>query len=232
MNLISQWPARSLMVVAEDQPLAALLRDSEPPAHTSWRPTAELARMRWANSLRHITDVRTAPGRVLALTSRRDEVIQRDVFTQLFPQPIPANPGYDINPGPKTKKCVKPPVPNPQPFRIADVPAGFEIRASRRSGAPEPASMLVRVAYDVPRGDAFAGYNPQDFRLHHDATVSVQTSGCRVVSDADDPPNELKIKVDDPAAFSLRLEGFDQNRDIYVRAVPQNSENPEDEDAE
>ena len=232
MNLIGSSRARALMVIDENQPLAALLRDSEPPAHTTWRSTAERARTRWTSAQRHVADVRRVASRVLAMTERCDDVIQRDVFTELFPQPISANSGAATATGPSVRDKPQRYTPNPQPFRISNIPAGFEIRGVQRGGAPEPGSMLVRVAYDIPRGDAFALYNSQDFRLHHDATVSVRAVGCHVVSGADDPANELKIEVDDPAAFSLRLEGFDENRDLYVRAVPQGSGSPENEDAE
>ena len=40
-------PARTLLVVDEREPLAAMLRDSEPPAHTSWRPQDERVAKRW-----------------------------------------------------------------------------------------------------------------------------------------------------------------------------------------
>ena len=223
MNLTGNSPARVLAVVDENEPLAALLRDSEPPAHTAWRPNAERARTRWASAPTRITEVRRAASRILAMTNRRDDVIQRDVFTDLFPQPIP-RPGPVPEPAPPPPSPppapVPPPPPNPQPFRLAEIPAGFEIRGIARGDAPPPNAMLVKVAYDVPRGDAFVGYNPQDFRLHGDATVSIQTTGCRIISGVDDPANELKIEVEDPSAFSLRVEGFDQNRDLYIRAVP------------
>ena len=226
MNQIRQWPARALMVIDENQPLAHLLRDSEPPAHTNWRSTAELARIRWRSSQRHISDVRGAANRILQMTTRRDDVIQRDVFTQLFPHPVPTNSGSSTGSGSSVRD--KPPVytPNPQPFRIVEVSSGFVIRADRRGGAPEPNEMRVRVAYDIPRGDALSAYSLQDFRLHHDATVMVSTTGCRVVSAANDPANELRVAVDDPAAFSIRVVGFDPNRDLYVRAVsePEDSE--------
>ena len=223
MNLIGGSRARALMVIDENEPLAALLRDSEPPAHTTWRSTAERARMRWTSSQLRITEVRGAASRVLAVTERRDDVIQRDVFTELFPMPKPVAQSVNVGkpPGPHVRED-RPvyPQPNPQPFRIAQRARGFEIRANPRSGVGVPDTILVQVAYAIPRGNALNSYSELDFKLHGQGAVSVETLGCHAITSANDAANTLIIKVDEPDSFVILVEGFDSNRDLYIRAVP------------
>ncbi len=47
MNFIQSYPVLALVLVNENEPLAAMLRDSEAPSHTSWRLNTDRVRKRW-----------------------------------------------------------------------------------------------------------------------------------------------------------------------------------------
>ena len=220
MNFLGQIRARSLLVVEENQPLAAMLRDSEPPAHTLWRPQTHRVTDHWVATTRRINAVRHAPRTLLRAMDAPTEGIQKDAFADIFffERPNGVSGGRRGGPGP-------PPPPLPpthRDFDIQDTQSGTGFRVRIAAGATDPpAYARLCVAYEVPRGNPLSQYSPNDFRLHGSGALNVDMRGCQSIVTTtggnERAGNELLLQIDDPDVFSLTVQGFDPNRDVYAR---------------
>ncbi len=215
MDFLGNRPARTLLVVDEHEPLAAMLRDSEPPAHTSWRPQDERVGKRWVSPGSRIKLVREAPVALLSIWEAAPVGLQRDAFADIFPSGGGSRPRRSPYGTPPEKPIpVKPDLPPPHShFNLHQVSDGFGVRFAL--GVEEPPSRVrLRAAYEVPRGNALGSYNPHDFQLHGPNAIDVTVNGCSVING--EKGNELLFEVDDPASFSVTVRGFDQHRDLLV----------------
>ena len=224
MNYLGQIRARSLLVVDENEPLAAMLRDSEPPAHTLWRnQNVHRLSEHWVAPSRRINAVRYAPRTLLRTMDTPTEGIQKDAFADIFfyerPGELtgrrPTN-GRRINPRPIT-----PPPSTPRDFDIQNTHSGtgFRVRIAGESENP-PTQARLRVAYEVPRGNPLNQYSPNDFRLHGAGALSVDMHGGQFVEQpqgSEKAGNELLLQIESPRRFWLTVQGLDPNRDVYVR---------------
>jgi len=221
MDYLGSIRARTLLVVNENEPLAAMLRDSEPPAHTMWRPQTARVTEHWVAAKRRVDEVRFAPRSLLRALEAPRTGVQKDAFADIFPRMRPASapaPG----PGPKTDGgpgIISPPAAAKSTFTISESGIGFRVRLASDVERP-PEYARVRVAYDVPRGDPLNRYLPTDFRLQGAGALDVKVEGGSVKSglrDSEPQSNELFVSIDDPRSFSVSVHGFDSNRDVYVR---------------
>ena len=69
------------------------------------------------------------------------------------------------------------------------------------------------MAYDVLNGNPLSRYDPLDFRVDS-APITVTGVGATWVHPS---PNRLDIEVTD-TDFSVEVEGFDVNRDLFIDA--------------
>lgn len=216
IDILGSRPARTLLVVDEDEPLAAMLRDSEPPAHTSWRPQDERVGKRWVSARNRIEEVRRAPLALLSIWETAPVDLQKDALADIFPADGGARPRRDRKGGPIEKPDrIEPVVPQGHSdFDLHQVSDGFAVRFAPGVEAP-PKRVRLRAAYEMPRGNPIASYSPHDFRLHGSGALSVDAKGCQVRSG--ETGNELLLEVDDPALFSVTVHGFDVHRDVHVR---------------
>lgn len=212
--------ACALLVVDERQPLAAMLRDSEPPAHTAWNASASRAGDNWIAANRRITEVRNTPGNLLTLLETPTEEVQRDAFADLFFWDGGGNPPAPIR-TPSIGEvpviyCPPPPrIPRrPQEFEISQSAGGFRINIADGITDP-PECARLRVAYDMPRGNPLNRYHTSDFRLHGRDALPLQIGGCRVRPGKDG--NAVFLDIDDPADFEFAVSGFDPLRDLHIR---------------
>ena len=219
MNFLGQIRARSLLVVEENEPLAAMLRDSEPPAHTLWRPQTHRVTDHWVATVRRINAVRYAPRALLRAMDAPTEGIQKDAFADIFFYERPDG----RSGGPSSERGrTQPPVINHPPthrdFEIQDTQSGtgFRVRIATSATDP-PAYARLRVAYEVPRGNPLNQYSPNDFRLHGPRALNMDMRGCQPIGSNERAGNELILRIDDPSKFSLTVQGFDPNRDVYAR---------------
>lgn len=81
--------------------------------------------------------------------------------------------------------------------------------------AAGPLTARLQAAYVVPRGNPLKHWRDLDFRLHGaDALAVAVTGGSCAPGNAG---NELLLTIDDPAQFSLTVQGFDPLRDVHIR---------------
>lgn len=211
--------ACALLIVDEKEPLAAMLRDSEPPTHTVWNPGAGRAASRWVAAHRRIVAVRNTPSNLLAMLDAPAEEMQRDAFSDLF-----FGEGDRHLNGPNARKrgvqAVPPSQtspPKPQDFNIIQTEGGFRLRLANGVKEP-PARVALRVAYQIARGNPLNRYDENDFLLHRlhgrRATLTFQMGGCQIKGGK--AGNELFLDIEDPDDFEFEVSGFDPRRDLCV----------------
>ena len=212
--------ACALLVVDERQPLAAMLRDAEPPAHTAWSPTASRAASRWVAAPRRIREIRNTPQNLLTLLEAPPEGLQKDAFADIFfwdgGNPTETRPGQQIGER-NTNYTARPPrvARRPQEFDVTPSEGGFRVRLTAAGVADPPACAHLQVAYAVAKGNPFTRYRPEDFRLHgRGDALSFQMGGCRLRPGIDG--NEIFLDIDDPDGFEFAVSGFDLLRDVRV----------------
>ena len=229
IDLIGKRRARTLLVVDENEPLAAMLRDSEPPNHTIWRPQTDRVTRNWVASNRRIDAVRRSPTNLLSLLEAPPEGRQRDIFADIFPwDPGTGRP----NPSDRERtRRVNTPHPRPRDlpstrpeFSVSRTETGF--RAVSVSNAKSPLEdgdvVRLRVAYEVSRGNPLNSYQEQDFRLHGPDALAVQVEGASI--ETGDAYNQLDLRVTDPQNFAVAIQGFDPYRDLHIRIEKMTSE--------
>ena len=211
--------ACALMVVDETEPLAAMLRDSEPPAHTYWRPDSSRAFNRWVAARHRIQAVRSTPGNLLRLLEMPTDTVQKDAFTDIFfwdgNRSRPTNTRIRESPGGYNTDRGKPDGHRPPDFDITRTGNGFRVTIASGSTDP-PTRALLQVAYETPRGNPLSRYVPSDFRLHgRGEKLSLQVGGCRFEPGKDG--NEMFLDIDNPDDFEFAVSGFDPLRDVFVK---------------
>ena len=221
IDVIQQRRARALLVVDETEPLAAMLRDSEPASHTTWRPQTRRVTDRWIATRRRISEVRSAPATLLNILETPPEGLQKDAFADIFfwdgvnppaPSPVPSPTPGPLNGGPPPPP--PPPPPRPRDFAISQSGSGFRVTIAAGVRRP-PSAALLRAAYETARGNPFRIWQPDDFNLHNGGDLTVTSAGCRV---ANGPAgNELLLRDIDPEQFAVSVQGFAPERDVVVR---------------
>jgi hypothetical protein len=206
------------LVIIEDMGLTALLGDAENPSHTRWEETADLKRNYKAGK-EYITFVRSSVNRILGFVNETQKEEDPSLLMDFFSLP----PSPDEEPTttvvqeprakPGTQSIMQPPpipVPPPPRFRIQKVRGGF--RVIRGEAAMPPPFIDIRVAYDVRNGNPLKKYHPADFELKkgHIRSEGVQIVRCE--------ENNIGVRVLRPK-FSIDVSGFDEQRDLYVRAT-------------
>ena len=216
MDFLGSRPARTLLVVDEEEPLAAMLRDSEPPAHTSWRPQDDRVGKRWVAANRRIDEVRRAPIGLLGIWEAAPVGLQKDALADIFPSGGGSRPRRNRVGTPLEKPApVDPDPPSGRPdFDLHQVSDGFAVRLAP-GVETSPKRVRLRAAYEVPRGNPMTGYSPHDFRLHGPGALRVEAESCSVIQG--ETGNELLLEIDEPALFSVTVHGFDAHRDVHVR---------------
>ena len=223
MDHIRRHRSRALLRVDERDPLAAMLRDSEPAAHTSWRPQTRRVQDRWVAPRRRINAVRNAPATLLAILEAPPEGLQKDAFSDIFFWD-----GGDASPPARgrtrerelnyNRGRVDPPPPRRRDFSLSRTDTGFRVTLAAGLETP-PTRARLQVAYEVPRGNPLKNYHPEDFRLHgRGAGLAWHVGGCQVRPGR--AGNELFLEIDDPDEFEFTVTGFDPLRDIHVRVEP------------
>jgi hypothetical protein len=91
---------------------------------------------------------------------------------------------------------------------------------------PSGAQLKVSVGYDLPRGNPIDNWSELDFKIGK-APVKAAGKGVRAVLRSG---NIVDLRdVED--AFSFAVDGFDRNRDLYVRVDDNKASSSEESEA-
>ena len=223
MDYIRRHRARALLVVRETESLAAMLQDSEPPAHNTWRTQVDRVTKRWIAAPRRIDSVRNSPANLLRILETPPEGLQRDALADIFSwdgkwgqENQPADVVIKESGEGYTPKRPERPLPPPRDnFAITQSQTGFRVGCPAGMRESGPLTARLQAAYVVPRGNPLKHWRDLDFRLHgQDALTVAVTGGSCAPGNAG---NELLLTIDDPAEFSLSVQGFDPLRDVHIR---------------
>ncbi len=212
------------LVIVEDKPLAALLRDAETPAHTQWNQDTSHFKNKYKFGPGVIRFVRYGVSELLSIINQAEQDPDPSITVDFFSIPaepeetetVPARRRRPRQQQGLTPPPPVPPLPPPPPrrFRIERMDGGFSIR-SGDTQAPVPPYIEVRVAYDIRSGNPLRNYDFADFDVgkapvrwdSHDGSVEVlEAEG-----------NRMLLGVKRPG-FQLDVVGFDTNRELYVKA--------------
>ncbi len=204
--------ARGAMI-ARDDDVAALLGDAENPAHTAWNSNANKLHRRWINGKAVLTAVRQSLRDLYNLVAEQAETEDEDALIDFFSIVDKA----ETSAG-KKKKAIKPKIeipPRETAIRIRPLCGGFELKAG--PGAANwtfPRIIRVRMAYDMIGANPFKSFSKFDFDLQNEKTIVSMTEESLLEAVN---ANTFKLTANGPN-FVLKVEGFDQHRDIVVDA--------------
>jgi len=208
------------ILLVDDPILSAFLGDAENPAHTEWQRNLPKFKEKYKLAPTTLDFVRSAPANVAALLGRPPGTRDPDLLRHIFSLPSEAaGPSFQRRVVTRGGEVASAPeeVPAASLGRNGElvldkVKAGFQLRGKVGEGAPRRLEVLA--AYDVLRGNPFQRYSPLDFRMGHSIRVTPQ--GARVVSCQD---NRLELEIEE-AEFTVKVTGFDENRDLRVKIRP------------
>lgn len=211
-------PGVAVLVKAEDNGLCTLLGDAENPAHTRWERGGKHFRKRYHHGPSILNYVQRSAQNLCALLARRPDGIHQDLLRTLFSVP---EPGQKTNPAPRSRfgrgsePPISPVVPRNWFVECTRLQGGFRLRPHPKA-VTVPASIQVRAAYEVIRGNPFRLHHPADFDFSKSNGVSFEMRGL-VVSLTE--PNRLLLTIENPD-FEFRASGFDTRRDLIVDIKP------------
>jgi hypothetical protein len=218
-------PGIRSMVVIDDPVLARMVGDAEGPAHANWSAQTEKFSGKYRYGQQWLTFVKRAPAEILRIVRGDDLQADRTLMTKFFPLPTSTTqtlpgPGTGGTPGPGPTPPPPPPPPPPKPrkVRVSKIEGGFSLHLTEH-GRGKVNSIRVLTAYDRRSGNAFANWSASDFDLASGFTV--ECAGGVIQSQAG---NEIRVIVRDEESFSLRVRGFDVNRDVRVDADPETAQ--------
>ncbi|WP_339670978.1 hypothetical protein [Dasania marina] len=203
-------------MIAEEEVVCSFLGDAENAAHTQWTTNTEKLRKNYRNSQPIVSVIKKSVVQLYDLlagvTEEKDEDALQDFFW--FDEP-------DISKSKKKRKKSKkptiiPPVmPNLPLFNISKLEGGFSI--SNSEGLTEeklPRQIIVEVAYEVSRGNAFKKYNVHDFKVGRNGGVGLIAGDTVKVVSAKE--NKWIFEITE-IPFKLQATGFDESRDLKVK---------------
>lgn len=210
---ISSLRQRSLrgMVVVDEDPLMTMLGDAENPAHTEWQKEARGFKDKYEHATYClyfvINSLKYLPTLILASDNETDSTLLEDFF--FLPKSTDEN--DDPNQKSTRSQTVNPPR-KPKPIRIRKTVRGFKIQSTGKGEKIN--SLVIEMAYDIPRGNPFSRYIREDFDLRN-SYFTLSSSG---LDNIQKQPNQIHclIVADD---FSLSLNGFDPNRDLVIKTT-------------
>jgi hypothetical protein len=211
-------PVRGLAIV-NDKPLSTLLGDSENPAHTKWQELSDkIKEPKYIHGRATIRLINASIQQLAEALAYRPESRDVDLLSDIFYLPS------EEKTPPKPAKVQKEdelgqtetPDPTPEPSRqgiaLEKGPGGFRVKAVLESGR-KVEMVTIDVGYAVRSGNPFTRYRPFDFDLAKMPQKALGITVDEIVG------NRLRVRVVDPDFF-LSISGFDENRDLMVRAVP------------
>lgn len=214
------------LVLVSDSPLASFLGDSENPSHTEWQEKSSHFKSKYVNGASLLRFVRRAPGFIAEALRPREDTEDPTLLAEFFT--LPPDPSKvavksrDSKPGDNlsTKKRQAPTDLPASPLRIRRIQGGF-VALPVNDDDIAGLCVLVEVAYDTRRGSALGKYREEDFDLASEA-FTIEPNGLNIL---ECKGNRLRFTTA-AASFALTVSGFDERRDLFVRATVEGTDDP------
>ncbi len=211
------------VIVAEDMPLVAFLRTAENPSHTEWQHVRLKNDYRWGYKT-DLDFVKRSMHEILRVLTAAEKEEDPTLLADFFSIPAPPDDADAVKTrrqkakeeeGAEPAEPPVPPSPRPPRFRIHKINGGFSVLPTNNDTSP-PATIDIRVAYDIRRGNPLKRYRPEDFSVDQEPIrLDPEPKRLNIVRRSG---NRIVVAVQDPD-FALHVIGFDKRRQVYVRAV-------------
>ena len=209
-------------VFADHGILNELLRSSEGPAHTEWSHSRDSFAGRFELGPNWLTFVKQAPKNLVAALFGAGSQRDHTAFGELFPKSgnLRPKPGAGIRPKPGGGHTGvgDPPPPPAQEVRLDQIEDGFSLKVKSQE---IDVNVEVEMAFDTTRGDPFRKWQPFDF-LAQDLKIQVVEGSAEVKQRIN---NKISILVTSGQASKIHVTGFNDHRDLKVRADVQTEVN-------
>jgi hypothetical protein len=195
--------------------LGSLLGDAEGPAHLNWDSRRRTFAGRYRHGAAWIDFVRQSPRRLVEYSRGLDRESDLTIGSSWFPD-------SETGRGPQKRHTITPPPPPPPPpspkvVLFSKRPGGFSARLNADSDEfAEVRTVRLVMAYDRRSGNPFKRWRPADFILGDLAVECAGGSTDETLTDRHG--NQITVNVSDPRALRVDITGFDQHRDVIVRA--------------
>ena len=197
-------------------PLARFLGDTEGPAHESWDSSAERPHRFWKTWKGRVQFCSKVVNPLLEVLMPPNQKADFDLLSDLFSVKQLKLPQR----GQEEKKKAKddsefPTLPKSiRWYRLDPRRGGFRVVANAQQPIPPGARLKVSLAYDVPRGDALKKWTELDFDVRKtNGSVELTGEGMKIQR----PQGNVLLLKELQSDFWLRVEGFDENLDLFVR---------------
>lgn len=212
---------RSLVVI-EDKPLAGMLGDSENPAHTQWQRDSSNFKGKYTYGKAVIEFVTDSVGELLGIVNRSSQQADPSLTIDFFSIDPPDDEEETEEAATHRRREKKGKEStddnlkikgNPTRIGIQRCAGGFAIVAG--ASPPKPPYLIeVRCGYEIRSGNPLKRWDAADFTLGNLGLPIVCEGPVRVLNTKG---NHAILRVDGPE-FRASLDGFDTNRDVFVRA--------------
>ena len=206
------------LVVADDEPIAKLLGDSENPSHTEWKKDTRGFADRYTHAKQTLDFVKDSVREILSIARSFDREPDRLLLADLFPEDTN---GREVHrqrrkqvPEPDTSSAPDVQIKRGAPprYRLSKIEAGFHLHeGDAESDVPE--RVHLHMAYRVRKKNPLRKYDPADFDVARRPIVITCDGGASVLAAS---RNTIDVAVT-ARPFSVQVTGFDRNRDLFVR---------------
>jgi len=210
------------LVVIDEGPLAKLLGDAENPAHTEWQKDSPHFKGKYKHGGKIISFVINSLERLYDLLLRPSEGIDQDILKDVFyiieeekeeEEDDNSGRGKKDNKGDQSGELGDENINSKiKPIIISKIKGGIKITANQKV-QKMPKNVEIKLAYVTPKGNPLKRYNKLDFDLSK-SNLDFELENGRILKK---DKNLIKFEMDS-LEFNLSLTGFDNNRDLFVKA--------------
>lgn len=211
------------IVVIHDIDLARMLGDSENPAHTEWQPDSRNFKGKYVDGKETLFFVKATLKRIYDQLQRPLEGIQKDLLVDFFSIPSENQMPEEKQRKDRSEKkdtgeddTEEPDISGLQgrkrPVLVEKIFSGLKI--SKNPAAEDfPESMRLKLGYDVLRGNPVKSYQELDFNVAR-SPIKIESIGVYFTKKE---KNELEFEIEDKTYFEIKLTGFDEKRDLFLK---------------
>lgn len=212
------------IVVIEDKDLVKLLGLAENPAHTEWQKNSSHFRGKYEEGDKVINFIELTVDKLCFLLMKPAEGIDREMMRDIFYIELPD--GEEESDEPDDEPGGEPEKPKPPraegkklPFVLEQEIGGFRLKKNPAVDG-FTGNIKVATAYMVVKGSPLKRYSKYDFDLARNP-ITVSASG---VNNLEYKENRMSFNVNPDSDFSIEVNGFDVERDLYIKANHYDSE--------
>ena len=195
------------LVVIDHEPLASFLRQAENPSHTQWQQN--LVKKDYIQAPSLVSFIVNSVREICNLASAENREVDKRLLADIFPLPDIGEDSNGVDNGGTNGNGGNG---HPSDVRINSINGGFSVTPTHQSFQPGD-RVDIKVAYARSRGDAFARYRTTDFQVDQ-KPITLESLGVELTEVVN---NRIVARVTSPQ-FRIAVTGFDENRDIRVRA--------------